>query len=641
MEKNESEKTKKSKSSTKVRQVEPEVKDEESKQDKLEPEEKKSVEVMTKVTQKANEVKEAMASGVEAVKKDGIEGAKKNPIIMVGLALAIIVVLIVAFCFIKSVFSSKKEKVEIPLVYMVDGELKFITSKHKKAISVGESDSDDIGSIRYSSDGKKFLYTENDNLYVVEIDKKGEKEKIASDVQDYGFSENDKYVIFTDEDDNLFSYNFKEKEKLDSDIDSIESVIDDMIFYEKDNSLYVRSANSSKDDKSKITSDYNENGILFNEKKTKLLYSKQVEDEPIYDYYVYDVKSKKSEKVLSDAYKVFDYSDDFKQFVYVVQNDETTIDLSELIEDDMKEADENFKEYKFKDYLDDKIDYETYSKNQDEADKVKNRNNIREKLKSDDYKEYEMPETYDVYYISGNKKEKLASGIDEVQFADYKTKRAVVSKKNVVTGDKIKISEIDYISDITDKLESGIKKDLMVVVKDKESKIVSTSTTDFATIVGDDVYVLDENKELFHATINGDKLGDVKSLGEDVSIVSVEKEEYEDGILFMADEKDSVGDLKTVKNGKVKLIDNDVYSYRVEKTDSGRIYYFKNFKDGEGDYYYYNGKAHAVLEDVGYVLRMKDDYMYVLKDYSSKSSTYDLYRYKGKKLELIDYGVDF
>lgn len=556
---------------------------------------------------------------------------KKTLMILIGVAIATIIFLIVLVKVIGGLFGSKT--VETPLVYLTsDGELKYITSSKKEGVTIANSYSDSLD-IKYSNKSTKYiLYTKSNNLYLVNTTKKGDSEKIASDVDEFMFSSDDKYIVFTDDDGDLYSHNFKDKTKLDSEISSIRAVSNDKVFYKKDGNLYMRSLKSSKDDKVKIASDYKY--AYFNEDMTKVLYSKENDDD-LYDYYVYNVKSKKENKVISDAYIVYDYSDDFTKFIYGVKNDGATFDLSKIVDDDKKEDDANFKAYTYDDYLDGKVDYSTYRKSLSEKYDVEDRNDIREQLE----KEYKLDPTIAIYYQTGNKKTEITKEADKVLYADAETKRVVYTSVTYNTNKKIKLSEVNYFYKIKNHLSNCKENTVMYKVADKEAvEIVSGADKEpkVYVIKNDLYYTLSD--ELFYAKINGNKLGNVTSIAEDVSIIDSEGT-YKDSLIFATDVKSYTGDLKLAKAGKVDSIATDVYTRGITITDTNKIYYFTDYKNNSGDYNMYNGKDKKIMTDVGAVKYIKDNYMYVLKDYSSKSSTYDLYTYRGKDLKLIEYSI--
>lgn len=555
----------------------------------------------------------------------------KAVIIIAGIAVIGIIILIALISLISGLFGSKN--IEKPLVYLTsEGELKYITSGKKEGVTIANSYSDSIDLAYPNKSNKYILYTKSNNLYLLNTTKNKESEKITSDVDEFMFSLDDKYIVFTDEDGDLYSHNYKEKTKLDSEISSIKAVSNDKVFYRKDGNLYMRSLKSSKDDKVKIASDYT--SAYFNEDMTKVLYSKENNDD-LYDYYVYNIKSKKENKVISDAYTIYDYSDDFTKFIYGVKNDGSTFDLSKIVEDDKKEEDANFKAYTYDDYLDGVVDYSTYRKSLSEKYDVEDRNDIREQLE----KEFELDPTIAVYYQTGDKKTQITKEADKILYADADTKRVVYTSVTYNTNKKIKLSEVSYFYKIKNHLNDCKENAVMYKVLDKDAVEIVTGAEKepkVYVINNDLYYTLDD--ELFYAKINGNKLGKVSSLAEDATIIS-STGDYKDSLIFATDVKSYTGDLKLAKAGKVESIASDAYTRGIVITDTNKIYYYTDYKNNSGDFNMYNGKAKKLITDVGFVQYVKDNYMYVFKDYSSKSSTYDLYTYKGRDLKLVEYGI--
>lgn len=581
------------------------------------------------------EAQPAVAVASEKEKPKSFFEKNKAVIVIAGVAVIGIVLIILLGILVKSLFFGSKN-VENPLVYLTsDGKLKFVTSSKKEGITIANSYSESIDIVYSNKSNKYILYTKSDNLYLVNTTKNsGESEKITSDVDDFMFSKDDKFVVFTDEDGDLYSYNFKDKEKLDSEISSIRAVSNDKVFYKKDGNLYMRSLKASKDDKVKIVADYKY--AYLNEDMTKILYSKENDDD-LYDYYVYNIKSQKEEKVISGAYTVYDYTDDFTKFIYGVKNDGAKFDLSKIVDDDKLEEDKNFKAYTANDYLDGIIDYETYRKNLSEKYDVADRNSIREQLK----KEYELSDTMDVYFQTGDKKTKIAEEVDKVLYADSETKRVVYNKVTYNTSKKIKLSEVNYFYKIKNHLEDCTENTVMYKLGDKEAvEIVSgiEKKPDVYVINNDLYYLLDD--ELFYAKINGNKLGKISSLAEEVDIID-QTGAYKDSLIFATDVKSYTGDLKLAKAGKVESIASDVYTEGITISDSNKIYYYTDYSKNSGDFNVYSGKAKKLMTDISYVKYVKDNFMYVFKDYSSTAGTYDLYKFTGnaKKLKLIETDV--
>lgn len=612
-------------------------------------EEKTATKVEEKSTKKAEE-KTATKAEEKSAKKDSknlLESVKKfvnenKKIVMIaGIAILAIIVLLIAVNAFKS-FGGNKNR-EYPLVYLTkDGDMKFISSKKKSGTEV-DGKGEDVDNIIWSNSSDKYLmYIKNDDLYLYNTKNKKDSDKIASDVKKAIFTEDDKYIIFVDDDNNLYSYNYKDKSKLDSDVTNIEGATKSSVFYEKDDNLYVRSVKASKDDKKKIVSDYS--SAILNENKTKILIKTKNEEEDDsysynYDYSVYNIKTGKTEKVVEGASGVY-YNEDFTEFYYYVKGGDSKVKLADYVDDDKLEDDEKFVAYTYDDYREGKVTYDEYYDSLDEKYAVEKRNDIRKKIQD---KEYSSSAGSDLYYVKGKKDTKIDSNVDEVLDVDFDSKTVAYTKNSSKSNKKIKMSEVKYYSDITDFIDDNKEATVEINVNLKNNYTLDIDSDKEADVylIGKDIYyVLD--KELYHTKTNGKKLTEAKSLGDKVSVIDATGD-YKDGILFLEDSKSYVGDLRFAKGTKVTKVDDDVYKSSVTISDSGKLFYLGDYdtSDTYGELRSYNGKAKKIADEVAQFIHVKDNYIYVFKDYSSKSGTYDLYTYKGsKKLKLVDYSVD-
>lgn len=565
----------------------------------------------------------------------------KKQFIIAGAVLAALIVLVIAFNFVKS-FTGGNNR-EYPLVYLTkDDEFKFISSKKKEGTLIDDK-GNKVDDVKYSNASDKYiLFLKDKDLYIFNTLKKKSSDKIASDVTYADFTEDDKYIIYLDDDDNLYAYNYKEKSKLESNVDKVEMITKDYVFFEKDDSLYMRSVKASQDDKKKIVTDYS--SVAFNEKNTKILIRKKSDakkDDDLlkyttfYDYSVYTIKSDKTEKVLDGVSGVY-YNDDFTEFYYYEKSAKSNFDLSKMVDDDKKEDDEKFVAYTYDDYRAGKLTFEQYYDNLDEKYDVESRNKIRERIEKN---EYTGDGGYTLYYVKGSKKTEIANGVEKILGVDFTSKSIAYSKVSYDTNNKIKMSEIKYYSDLTSHISKNKKSTVEINVNMKNNYTLEEEIDNIYLINKDIYYVLDN--ELFYTKVNGKKLDSSKSLGEKVSIVDATGD-YKDGILFVTDQKYKVGDLRFAKGTKVTKIDSDVLSSSVMATDSGKLYYLADYDDDDmvGELRVYSGKTKKLVDEINSFYYIKDNYIYVLKDYSSKNDSYDLYVYKGsKKLKLIDYSV--
>lgn len=569
------------------------------------------------------------------IKKDSLHKRRKKKILF-GTVLVLLIILIILAINMMGLFVRHQSEIEMPLVYTTNGELKFISPRKTSSVSIGKFDTSKVGLIKYPNRSDKyFLFTSNNALYMSYTRIKKDNLKIADDAQYYYFSADDKHIVYIDSNWDLFVSDFKNSYKLDSEIALVIEVTEDRVYYEKNGGLYSKSLKASKDDRIKIADEYSE--ALMNSDCSKILYAKKTGDDT-FEYHVYNIAHKKDNMVLKDVYTVYDYNDDFTEFIYGNLNKNTSIDLNTFIDDDKLDYDNNFKVYTFDDYWNNKIDYDTYKNSQKDGDAVKNRTKLREELKDDAKNKLEGSETIDVYYQKGKKNIRLAESISKINYTNLKDKRLIYSKDDYSSIEKIKLSEVSSLKDIKDHVHTNLKN--VVAFKagtNSPYEITSGKTSVVSKIFGNDLYCQADG-DLIYASINKNKLGEVKTIASN-SIVLDWENLYDGSLAYLSNKKETSGDLNIAKDGKVKFIDNNVYEddFYITYND---IYYFKDYKDHQGDYYRFNDKSKRILTDVGHIDYVKDNYMYVLKDYSSKTTHYDLYRYKDKKLELIDKDVN-
>ncbi len=571
-----------------------------------------------------------------AVNSNNLEKKKKRKKFMFGVVLILSIVLVIVVINAMGLFVRKQSEIEMPLVYVSNGELKFISSRKKESSSVGTFSSDKLGIIRYPNRSDKYImYTEGSDLYLSYVRSNKDTKNIAGNVLKYYFSANDKHIVYIDLNGNLFVNDFNKSEELDKGVSLVLDVTEDKVYYQKDGNLYSKSLKASKNDRIKIATDYYV--ATMNSDCSKILYAKESGDE-IYDYYVYNIKRKKEQKVLTDVFTLYDYNDDFTEFIYGSLNKDNAMDLNNFVNDDKKEYDENFKTYSFDDYWNGKIDYDTYKQSQKDSDNVVKRQKIRDELAKEAGKTLKGAESIDVYYQKSNKKLKLADAISKVSYTDLKNKRLIYSKDDYSSIEKLDINEIDSVADIKEHVVSNLKNVVFYKYgQSEESEITSNKSSVIAHIFGDEIYC-EADDEIFYAKLKKNKMGEVKSVANNAIVVDWENR-YEDGLLFLEGLKNGNGELKLIKNGKVNSIDSNVYEKDIVVTGN-KVYYFKDYKNYNGNYYSYSGRPKRIMSDVSRVSYIKENYMYVLKNYSSKTGLYDLYRYRGRKFELIDEEVE-
>lgn len=453
----------------------------------------------------------------------------------------IILVVIVALLFIillGNIFSDKN--LNYPVIYNnSDGDLYLLNSKDKndeKAIklAVGES----VSNVVYANTSERYvLFMKNEDLYLYDTKQKGETTKIIDNVISYTFSDDDKYIIALCEDNSLRVYNFKEEEKLDSDVSDVIALSKDKILYEKEKTLYVRSLNYKKDDRQKVTEEY-ETQVKLTEDGKSILYINEARE-----LISYNIKKDNDEVLAKNVSSYYCNTEDCEKLFYI---------------------------------------------------------------ESDDTKK--------IFYYDGKKEIEVAKDIYAVSDYDIENKQIIYST-----------------------IEDGLYT-LYYQKVGKDAVVIEDELTSIRTVKlfnGKDIYYINGDNEVKYVKVSGAKIGDVKTLANDVSGYLYS---YKDGFAFVADvDSNSRGTLYLAKNGKAKEIDSDVnYSLITISKKGNKIYYLKDYKTSGDLFVTSGGKGKKIADDVYTFEYINDDLIYYIKDYSTSKSRGDLYKYNGKNIKLAD-----
>lgn len=473
-----------------------------------------------------------VTSNLRTIVKDS--KIKFNVKYVLGVLAAVVIVV-----FGIKLFSSKD--VDYPVIYNTagDGDLYLMNTKDKNEsdatkLAKGES----ISNVLYANDTNRYVLFQKDGaLYLYDSKNKDATSKIADDISSYRFSEDDKYVIMLDKDANLRIYNFKETEKVDSDVAEILAVKDDKIVYEKEHKIYVRSINPKKDDRKKVTETY-DSSIRFSEDAKNILYINS--DKELYKY---SVSKDKEEKIAKDVINYYCDTKSCDKLFYIENND-----------------------------------------------------------------------TKSIYFYEGKDAKRVAKDIYNVNAVSADGKKVVYST--------LKDGEYTLYYQMVGKEEVKI-----------EGRLTSIRTVKI--FEDKEIYYINGKNEVKYVKINGAKLGDVKKLGEDVTGYLYL---YKNGYSFVADvDKNSNGTLYLASNGKTKKIDKDVNSFMITVGKDGKnIYYMKDYNTSGNLYVTDGGKGKKIADDVFTFEYIKDDLIYYIKDYVSKKSKGDLYRYTGKSTKISE-----
>lgn len=427
-----------------------------------------------------------------------------------------------------------------PVIYNNDdGKLLLITDKAKAEDAIKLSNSDSVSSVLYANTTERYvLFVKNSALYLYDSKDKDETTKIINDVEDYKFTDDDKFILVLDSDNNLYSYNYKEKSKIDTDV-AVFYTNGDKVAYIKDGELFIRNVNGKKDDKTKVTDQYG-NSVMFSENGKMLLY---MTDENV--LYLYNIKKKNNIKIDSGVYD-FELSEDGKKLYYVINEDSKKT---------------------------------VYYYNGKDSTKIVS--NIYSLLDVDVENEYLVYSTrgednkYDIIFKRGTKE---SATIEKDLVGIY---GAFVDEKNVYYYNSD--SEL-FMAKI-----KGNKVDKPISLGENIGNLIEYKKG-FAFVAEVDKY---NNGDLYIV-----KDGKTKKIDSEVYSSLLRVNEDGSKIYYLKDYASNSGDLFVTSGGKGKKIDSDIYTFQV--ANEKLLFYIKDYSasKGVGDLYRYTGKAQKVADNV-------------------------------------------
>lgn len=535
--------------------------------------------------------------------------------------------------------------------------------------------------IRMTKDGKTIFYvdkiSESATIYCRNVNKPDQEPiKIDSEILTYSVSESGKLVTYLKEDGSLYQHNLKDKEKIDSEVSSfvVSSDGKKIGYLKEDGGMYLKNAGK---DKEKLDSDV-ETISYINEAMNTVYY---IKEDAIYK----KVDGKEKEKIASDIDSVIKTYDSGE--IYYLKSTANEVSLIDYVEDDMKESDaamvqpqspqypsywdyNTYSEYE-RAYDEYEAAYEAYKTARQEWNKKQNRDSLRQNLS-----QRKMENTaYTLCYYNGKEEKVLTDAYAKKYVAADDNPVLVFSIYNQSAVAKVKLSEIEYLSEVEDMVKASLfsSAEKYIAVNDTYSVIEQTDADNFKiTDDGKTVYFIDNESETtghgelykinvsskagkpelydsdvstlnINLTSNGKILyfKDAKGGGKgelyidkqkvdyDVDISSYEYIKDSDTIMYFTDVNDekSNGTLKMFKNGKAVKIADDVTIYEV--TPSGEILYLQNFslKNCKGELYVYkNKKAQKIADDVVAIVPIID---------SGYSSNY--FSYYGSSYNYFDF----
>ena len=518
-----------------------------------------------------------------------------------------------------------------------DGEgmtLSCIDRKEKDAEAVKV----DVGTLYYSlTPDNRVLYLKNDALYINDLEN---KEKISSEVGNFQLSKDGKKVLWlTLEDGKMYVQDTdlkSEKEKLDSDVEGIRYVSDnlDRIVYRKSGSLYLL---ENLSDKEKIASDVDRVvSVVENGNEVQILYE------------------------------------------VVEENEKNILDF---VQDDLADKDAAMTEPQEEDYQTTKI--------------VEGWWGPREQVEtSDEY--YQKMEEYYGKQDRDRLREELSNSVFSVPMSSlclYDTSSDEIT--TILEGymevspcyqDRIKVMEGYYEYDSKEKGINGktlasctyVSEEVLPKVKfselfqngnwfSLESKIeeeIRENSATYLILGGEAVEILDEDRRLDRLSVDQERnklyavtceeeeegfgnyeIGELVCSGDDIGTYNkLYEDAYRiigcaDGNIVYAKEQARDGSCDLYYNDN--RVDSDVDAYTSYLCYDGNLLYGQDKTDeGMMTLKLYDGKeTKKIADDVNACLYFDQNKVVVLADYSTKSMRGDLKIYNGKELEKVDTDV--
>lgn len=525
------------------------------------------------------------------------------------------------------IFRSKSHP-DFPLVFTdANNKLMFITKSNNSKNDIASISN---ASIVYANNNTRYLlYTNNNALYLLDTTVGGTGKKISNNITTYGFSEDDKYVYYLDNGKNFYIYNRtnNEKIKIAENVNKVELIREDNIIYNQEDKLIYQTLNTKP---VVISNSYT--SVELNSDNKLILYS--IFNNDLKDYYIYEINSNNSNKVLEGITKLYTKNNNYTKFVYTTPSD-TIKDVSNALKDDYYYTDKNYNSYDYTDFTSGKITKSQYEANQLLGKQIEFRNELRSYVRN--YGKLGN----DLYYKNGDTLNLVASNINKLYYYDMKNQ--IYSYTTYAFENNV-INIADYKDDDVEKFYSDFEAAKLNSMYFKSGNADASMTykniTTNAKVVmtNSDYYLLVENNELYnlhHSKINNKNVKLVNEI--DKNLIDDELiSDYTEGFLYITS-VDNSNNLNVVNEGKVKVIANDINpNYIAVSEGKDSIYYLKVTGDNRNDLNIYNGiRTSKLADDIYSFMYINNDLIYVTKDYDISSNTSDLYRLDGNKLTFI------
>lgn len=570
---------------------------------------------------------------------------KKIIILVVAIILLIAILVLGVFWFMKKDKTNYSKPEDYPVVYLEDTKLVLWNPKNdKKLVIAGYYSKDsnkELNLVYANNDGNKFAFLNDGKLLLGDL-KKEDIETVDSGVlEKYDnfdtlmFSKDDKYLVYIATDKKIYAVNLDKKTKAylgaaDSDQDiEIMTITDNKVYFAVRNSndidaIYYSTLDGAK--KEKIAN--NVYGYTKNTDGSKILYYVSEEYNNA-TYYEIVVDTAKASKLINDVY-MYSISEDSKKYTYTKISDEVTILEDDELGKDPETETTTQEVCTYTYYQDGLCSYNDWLLDK----KINITKKTSKKDVNDSIRDYAKSyKVKDLYLENNGSKELFAKNVIEHIYSNYEDKTAFY--KSIDASATIKISALKSLNEFQKFLDDHVKYYFYSDGKEREVKVSNELTIYYAFAINDNLYIVDSKGILYIVEFN-DNVGTLVKVADNI-IGSYAK--YEDEILIYGDYNDNeyTYSLKTLDGKDVKDIVTKVDRI-IAKDDKWFISH--NCSNNVCDKSIYTNKELKTIVSDAYLANFfTSNKGYVIKNYSSKNSTYDLYRYENGETKQIAFDV--
>ena len=450
---------------------------------------------------------------------------------------------------------------DYPIVFKgADNRLMVIT-RNNDVNDITNIEETDI--VYANSDVRYILYTDKNTLYLLDTISTNNKKILTNNANSYGFSSDDKYVYYIENNKDLHLYNRKTASDtlIDTDVTKFLDISLNYAIYEKDNCLIVKDTETGSSD---IAAKSYEEIILSKDGK-KMLYSNLNTDESL-NYYLYNFVDSSNERILTDIEELLSYNANFTKFIYTTKTTDT-INIYNNIKDSKASSDKKFVA------LDkDSVTKEEYEANQKLEAEINLRNEMR------DYAKNYTVSAYDVYYQNNQTKTLLASSVNRVYINDITDRKLIYTKMN--WNSNFDLASYTSLEEFKKDIEANKENGLYYKVIDTEASLVKENVNETLVVEllsGDGIYFSEDNN-LYYSKVTNKKAGAYKLVAE--NLINPIKDMTSDvGLIYLVKENDT-NTLKYISGGKSSIISTNVYpEYITISETENAIYHLKNYEN--------------------------------------------------------------